>query len=80
VRSVFLKESIEFIVNGKVIEVELAEAAALFPTVREQLSVDGCGRKFSVNLSGETSDICSLELLLSGELISKGVSEGLLIV
>jgi hypothetical protein len=80
VRSVFLNESIEFIVNGKVIEVELAEAAALFPRVREQLSVDGCGRKFFVNLSGmETSDIRSLELLLSGESISKRVSEGLLI-
>jgi hypothetical protein len=80
VPSVFLNESIEFIVNGKVIGVELAEAAALFPTVREQLSVDGCGRKFFVNLNGmETSDIRSLELLLSGESISKGVSEGLLI-
>jgi hypothetical protein len=32
--------------NGTVIEIEIAEAIALFPAVREQLSVDGCGRKF----------------------------------
>jgi hypothetical protein len=51
-------------VNGTVIEIEIAEAAALFPSVREQLSVDECGRKFFVNLSGiEASDIRSLELL-----------------
>jgi hypothetical protein len=41
----FLKESIEFIVNGRVIELEIAESL-IFPAVREQLSVDGCGRKF----------------------------------
>jgi hypothetical protein len=79
-RSISLKESIEFIVNGTKIELEIAEAAALFPAIREQLSVDGCGRKFYVKLRGiETSNIRSLELLLSGETISIGRSEGLLI-
>jgi hypothetical protein len=79
VRSVYLNESIKFIVNGTVIELEIAEAAALFPSVREQLFVDGCGRKFFVNCIGtEAADIRSLELLLSGESISIGGSEGLL--
>jgi hypothetical protein len=78
-RSVSLKESIEFHVNGIVIEIEIAEAAALFRSVREQLSIDGCGRRFFVNLSGiEASDIRSLELVLSGESISIGGSEALL--
>jgi hypothetical protein len=45
-RSVFLNESFQFIVNGSVIESEIAEAAALFPRIQEQLSVDGCARKF----------------------------------
>jgi hypothetical protein len=75
-RSVSLNESIEFIMNRRVIEMEISEAIALFPSVREQLSVDGCGRKFFVTLSGiEASDIRSLELLLSGESISVGGSE-----
>jgi hypothetical protein len=74
-----LKESIEFIVNETVIEIEIAEAAALFPAVREQLSVDGCGRKFFVNDSRiESSNIHSLQLLLSDESISTGGSELLL--
>jgi hypothetical protein len=46
VRNALLKESIEFIVNGRVINLEIAEAAALCPSVREQLSVDGCERWF----------------------------------
>jgi hypothetical protein len=44
---------------------------ALFPAVRGQLSVDGCGRKVVLKDSGmEAADICSLQLLLSGEVIS----------
>jgi hypothetical protein len=79
VRNVSLNESIEFHVNGIVIEIEISEAAALFPSVREQLSVDGCGRKFYVNLRGiEALGIRSLELVLSGESISIVGSEALL--
>jgi hypothetical protein len=71
-----LKDSLKFFVNGTVIEIEISEAAALFPAVREQLLVDGCGRKFFVNHSGiETPDIHSLQLLLSGESISIGLLE-----
>jgi hypothetical protein len=46
VRNSFLKKSFRFIVNGIVIESDVAEASALFPRIRAQLSVDGCGRKF----------------------------------
>jgi hypothetical protein len=78
-RNAFLRESIEFIVNGRVIEVEIAEASALFPSVREQLSVDGCGRQFYIECSGiEASDIRSVEFILSGESNSRGGSERLL--
>jgi hypothetical protein len=71
-RSGFLKESFEFIVNGTVIESEVSKSAALFPTIREQLSVDGCARKFFVNDSRiESTDIHSLELILSDEITSK---------
>jgi hypothetical protein len=45
VRSVSLKESIECIVNGSVIELEIAESL-IFPSIREQLLVEGCARKF----------------------------------
>jgi hypothetical protein len=45
VRSAHLRESFEFIVNGSVIESDFAEAASIFPEVREHLSVDGCARK-----------------------------------
>jgi hypothetical protein len=74
-----LKESFEFIVKGSVIELDFVEAAALFPAVREQLSVDGCARQFFVVDSGiEAADIRSLQLLLSGEMISIGGSQRLL--
>jgi hypothetical protein len=73
-RSVFLKESFAFFVNGTVIESEVSEAAALFPRIREQLSVDGCARKFFVHDSRiESTDIRSLEFLLSGEIASNCV-------
>jgi hypothetical protein len=79
VRSAHLSESFQFIANGAVIESSVAEAAALFPAVREQLSVDGCGRKFVLKHSGiESADIRSLQLLLSGESISIGRSQFLL--
>jgi hypothetical protein len=78
-RTPHLKESFEFIVNGTMIESEVGEAAALFPIVREQLSVDGCARKFFVHDSGiESTDIRSLELLLSGEISSNFECQGLL--
>jgi hypothetical protein len=55
-------------VKGTVIESDIAEAAALFGAVREQLSVDGCSRKFYVKDSGmESTDIGSLQLLVSSE-------------
>jgi hypothetical protein len=72
-------ESFQFIVNGSVIEIDISEAVALFPAVREQLSVDGSALKFFVNDSGiEATDIRSLQLLLSGEEMSIRGSEGLL--
>jgi hypothetical protein len=78
-RNAQLRESIEFVDKGKVIESDFAEAAALFPAVREQLSVDGCARKIYLKDIGiESTDIRSLEFLLSGERISIGRSQGLL--
>jgi hypothetical protein len=78
-RKGFLNETFQFIVNGTEIEMEIAVAAALFPAVGEQLSVDGCGRKFFVKDSGiEAADIHFLEFLLSGETISIGRSQRLL--
>jgi hypothetical protein len=68
-----------FVVNGTVIEIEIAEAAALFPAVRGQLLVDGCARKFFANNSRiEAADIRSLQFLLSGESISIVRSHGFL--
>jgi hypothetical protein len=78
-RSAQLNESFQFVVNGSVIESDFSESAAIFPAFREQLSVDGCARKFFVNANGiEAVDIRSLQSLLSGESISIGGSEGLL--
>jgi hypothetical protein len=75
-RSAQLREPFLFVVNGAVIESDVAEAAALFGAVREQLSVDGCGRTFILNDSGiESADIRSLEFLLSDETISDGRSQ-----
>jgi hypothetical protein len=54
-----------------VIESDFAEAAALFQAVREQLSVDGCSRKFYVKDNGmESTDIGPLHLLVSSEAIT----------
>jgi hypothetical protein len=79
VRNALSSESFQFIANGAVIESFVKEAFALFPAVREQLSVDGCGRKFILKDSGiEAADIRSLQLLLSGESISIGGSQFLL--
>jgi hypothetical protein len=78
-RTAFLRESFEFIVNGSKIERDFAESSALFPAVREQLAVDSCARKFFVTDSGiEGSDIDSLDFVLSGETISTGRSQLLL--
>jgi hypothetical protein len=75
-----LKESFEFIVNGSVIESDFAEASALFPSVRERFSVDGCARKFILKANViETADIRSFPLLLSDESISNVRSQVLLI-
>jgi hypothetical protein len=69
--------SFAFVVNGAVIESDVAEAAALSLFVREQLSVDACAREFV--LSGiESSAIASLQSLLSGSAIPVGRSERLL--
>jgi hypothetical protein len=68
-RDSLLSESFQFIVNESVIDLNLAESL-IFPSVREQLLVDGSSRKFFVNDSGiESADIHSLQLLLSGETI-----------
>jgi hypothetical protein len=65
VRSAQLSDSIEFIVNGTVIESDILEAASLSPFFREQLSVDGCARKFILNDNRiSATDIRSLQLLL----------------
>jgi hypothetical protein len=78
VQSAQLNDSIEFVVNDTVIESDIAESL-IFPAVREQLSVDGCARKFFVNSNGiEAADVRSLQLLLSGEATSIGRSQSLL--
>jgi hypothetical protein len=46
IRSLSFNESFQFVANGIVIVSEVSEAAALFPAVRDQLSVDGCSRTF----------------------------------
>jgi hypothetical protein len=76
VRSAELNQSFQFIANGAVIELDFAEAAALFPAVREQLSVDGCALQFFLKDSGiESADIRSLRLFHSGESNSIGGSQ-----
>jgi hypothetical protein len=51
------------VVNGVVIENDLAKAAPFSPSVQEQVSIDGCGRKFVLNDSRiEVSNIHSLQL------------------
>jgi hypothetical protein len=74
-----LSEAFEIVVKGSLIDLDFAEAAALFPAVREQISVDGSARKFFVEDRGiEATDIRSLHLLLSGEMISIGRSQRVL--
>jgi hypothetical protein len=69
-RNSLLTESFLFLANGTAITIEVTESL-IFPAVREQLSVDGCARKFVLNDSGiKAADIRSLQLLLSGEAIS----------
>jgi hypothetical protein len=68
VRSAHLGESFQFVANGILVESDIAEAAALFPAVREQLSVDGCGRKFVLNDSG--IEAAGIRSLLSAESIA----------
>jgi hypothetical protein len=78
-RNSLLSESFLFTANGTEIAIEVADSL-IFPAVREQLSVDGCARKFVLNESGiEAADIRSLQLLLSGEAISIRRSMTLLI-
>jgi hypothetical protein len=69
--------SFAFIVNGALVESEVAEAAALSPFVWEQLSVDACAREFVLSII-ESSAIASLQSLLFGAAISVGQSEVLL--
>jgi hypothetical protein len=45
-QSAYLNESFQFVVNGSVIESDIATAAALSPAIRERFSVDGSARKF----------------------------------
>jgi hypothetical protein len=74
-----LSESFQFIANGILVESDAAEAAALFPAVREQLSVDGCALTFVLKNSGiKAADIPSLQLILSGESIPVKRSQFLL--
>jgi hypothetical protein len=69
-RNALLNESFQFVVKGIEIASDFAESL-IFPAVREQLSVDGCARKFFVKESEiEAADIRSLQLLVSGESIS----------
>jgi hypothetical protein len=58
VQSSHLNESFQIIANGFAIESDSAEAEALFPAVRERLSVDFCARKF---FFVKDRDIVSLE-------------------
>jgi hypothetical protein len=79
VRSAPLSDSIQFIINRTVTESNISEAVSLSPFIQEQLSVDGCARKFILK-DGRISaaDIRSLQLLLSGDSISIARSHGLL--
>jgi hypothetical protein len=49
VRRAFLRESFQFVVNGIMVESSVAEKAAPFPAVGEQISLDRCARKFILN-------------------------------
>jgi hypothetical protein len=68
--------SFAFVVNGAVFQSDIAEAAALSPFVREQLSVDACAREFVLCESDiGPSTAASLLSILSGTAISVGHSE-----
>jgi hypothetical protein len=60
------------------VEIDIAEAAALSSFVREQLSVDCCAREFVICDSVGSSAITSLQHFLSRSAISAGGSEVLL--
>jgi hypothetical protein len=78
-QNALLSESFLFLVNGTVIGSDIAEAATLCSAVREQLSVDGCARKFVLTDRRIAAvDIRSLQLLLSGEGITIRGSQGFL--
>jgi hypothetical protein len=78
-RNGLLNKSFQFVAKGIKIPSDVAEAAALFPAVREQLSVDGCARKFILEDDRiSAADIRSLQFLLSGESISIRRSQGFL--
>jgi hypothetical protein len=71
--------SFAFVVNGAVIESDVAEAVAFSPFVREQLSVDSCAQEFIVcERCIGSSAVASLLSILSGSAISVGRSEILL--
>jgi hypothetical protein len=82
VPAALLSSSFTFLMNGAVIESDVAEAAALSPFVREQLSVDWCAREFVIldNKSESESGVGrsgmaaleALQSLLSGSGISVG--------
>jgi hypothetical protein len=74
-RPVLFGSSFAFVVNGAVIESDVAEAAALSPFVRELLSVDSCAREFVICEScAGSSAITSLLPILSRSAISVGRS------
>jgi hypothetical protein len=71
--------SFAFVVNAAVIESDLAEAVALSPFVREQLSAEACTREFVFSeSSADSSAIAAFQSLLSGSAISVGRSERVL--
>jgi hypothetical protein len=49
VHNTFLSESFQFVANGIMIESSVPEKSALFPAVREQISLDGCAPKFTLD-------------------------------
>jgi hypothetical protein len=66
--SPLLSESFAFFVGGVEVKSDMAEAVALSPSVREQLSVDSCARKFVQNDGGiGASDLRSLQCFLYGD-------------
>jgi hypothetical protein len=67
-----------FIADGREIESGLAEAAALSPLVREQLSVDACARKLAVNGGAVGAAFASLWRILSDSRLSADKSAALL--